>query len=385
MDSTDVDRAFIEDVRAFLGEKLPPELRDAVRFHRDIAPRDHIRWHKILAAQGWATPQWPVEHGGTGWSPLRVYRFHYECAFAGAPDQIPFGVKMVAPVLIKYGSEQQKRRYLPRIRDADDWWCQGYSEPAAGSDLASLQLKARLVDDGFVLGGQKTWTTYAQHADMMFCLVRTDATQSKQRGISFLLVDMKTPGITVRPIMTMDGAHEINEVFFDDVRVTAENLVGEINQGWTYAKFLLEHERFPLTGTGKLAREMAVIKDIVAATFRLTPSSKELAYRRRLAALDVRLRLLELSLARALVGSESGASVGAKASMFKLRYSELTQEISALTVDILGIDCLRAGGASPAEPGSGMAAHYLNMRKMTIFGGSNEIQRNILAKTFLGL
>ena len=379
------DDAFAEEVSAFLRAKLPPDLRDAVRYHRHIEREDHVRWHKVLAAQGWATPQWPVEHGGTGWSPQRTYRFHYECAFAGAPDQIPFGVKMVAPVIIKYGSEEQKRRYLPRIRQADDWWCQGYSEPASGSDLASLQLKARLVGDTFVLNGQKTWTTYAQHADMMFCLARTGPGESKQRGISFLLVDMKTPGITIRPIITLDGAHEINEVFFDDVRVTSADLVGEINQGWTYAKFLLEHERFPLTGTGKLARELTVIREILETKFQRTSSVKELAFRRRLAELDVRLKLLDISLARALGTSESGAGVGAKASMFKIRYSDLTQDISSLTIDIVGMDGFRADGARRADPWSGMTAHYLNMRKMTIFGGSNEIQRNILAKTFLGL
>jgi alkylation response protein AidB-like acyl-CoA dehydrogenase len=381
----DSNYAFAEEVRAFLRAKLPPDLRDAVRHHRQIEREGHVRWHKVLSAQGWATPQWPVEHGGTGWSPLRAYRFHYECAFAGAPDQIPFGVKMVAPVIIKYGSEKQKRSYLPRIRDADDWWCQGYSEPASGSDLASLQLKAKLVDDTFVLNGQKTWTTYAQHADMMFCLVRTASGESKQRGISFLLIDMKTPGITIRPIITMDGAHEVNEVFFDDVRVPAENLVGEINQGWTYAKFLLEHERFPLTGPGKLARELTVIREVLQAKFQRTSSARELAFRRRLAELHVRLKLLDLSLSRALGTSENGAGVGAKASMFKIRYSNLTQDISALTIDIVGIDGLQADGSGRDSPSSGMAAHYLNMRKMTIFGGSNEIQRNILAKTFFGL
>lgn len=381
----DGDDEFLRRVRGFLRENLPNDLRDAVRYHRAIAPSDHIKWQKILAAQGWATPQWPVEYGGPGWSPARIYRFHYECAYAGAPDQIPFGVKMVAPVLIKYGSEHQKRHYLPRIRDADDWWCQGYSEPGAGSDLASLQLKAKISEDGFVLNGQKTWTTYAQHADMMFCLVRTDMSEAKQHGISFLLVDMKSPGITVRPIVTMDGAHEINEVFFDEVRVPAENLVGRLNEGWTYAKYLLEHERFPLTGTGKMAREIELIQELTSPMMREMQPQKAQAYRSRLAELKVRLALLEVSLERAMAGAVSGDGVGAKASMFKIRSSELAQDINSIAVDLLGIDSLRIGGAYAASPASGMAGYYLNMRKMTIFGGSNEIQRNILAKSFLGL
>jgi alkylation response protein AidB-like acyl-CoA dehydrogenase len=388
--------AFREEVRAFLKEKLPRDLRTKVIEHRRLSKEDHVRWHKSLAAQGWAAPHWPVEHGGTGWTSVQTYIFQNECALAGAPDLMPFGVRMVAPVIIEFGNDQQKKKYLPRIMNCDDWWCQGYSEPGSGSDLASLRTRAEVVGDQFVVNGQKTWTTYGQYADMMFCLVRTDPQAKKQEGISFILIDMKTPGITVRPIITLDGEHEVNEVFFDDVRVPVENLVGELHKGWEYAKFLLRHERFIMTAPARCARELDRVK-LVARDQRIEGGTlaADPAFAERVAALEVETRILEYTLLRAIAEAQHGLDVGAKASLIKIRYTELAQHISELMVEVIGPhalpfrpealeadwvnDVFAPDYAAPLTP------YYFNMRKMTILGGSNEIQRNILAKSVLGL
>ena len=254
------DLAFRDMVRTYLDAHLPKDLQDKVLNHKRLSKDDYVRWHKIVAKQGWVGSGWPVEYGGTGWSAIQRHIWEEECARAGTPAIMPFGVTMVGPVIMAFGSEAQKRHYLPRILNCDDWWCQGYSEPGAGSDLASLKTRAERHGDHYIVNGQKTWTTLAQHADMIFCLVRTDSGARKQEGISFLLIDMHTPGITVRPIIMLDEDHEVNEVFFDNVKVPVENLVGEENKGWTYAKYLLGHERTGIAAVGRSKRELQFLK-----------------------------------------------------------------------------------------------------------------------------
>jgi alkylation response protein AidB-like acyl-CoA dehydrogenase len=255
---------FRDEVRAFLRARMPHEIARKVLEHKRLGKEDHLRWQKILSEQGWMAPNWPVEHGGSGWSAVQQHIFDEECGEAGAPRVIPFGVNMVGPVIIAFGSPWQKQHYLPRILSNEDWWCQGYSEPGAGSDLAALKTRAERKGDRYVVNGQKTWTTLAQHADMIFCLVRTASTGKRQEGISFLLIDMHAPGITVRPIITLEGEHEVNEVWFEDVEVPAENLVGEEGRGWTYAKFLLSHERTGIAGVGASKRELRSLKYIAS-------------------------------------------------------------------------------------------------------------------------
>ena len=262
---TEAEQVFRREVQAFLAEKLPAALSDKVRRGQTLGKADIEAWHAILNEQGWLANHWPVEYGGTGWSPVFRYIFEHECALADAPPIVPFGVGMLGPVLIKYGSEAQKRHWLPRILNGADWWCQGYSEPGAGSDLASLKTTAVRDGDHYVVNGQKTWTTLGQHASMMFCLVRTASDTRKQEGISFLLIDMTSPGIEVRPIITLDGDHEVNEVFFTDVRVPVENLVGEENRGWTYAKYLLTYERTNIAGVGASIAALDEVRRTAAA------------------------------------------------------------------------------------------------------------------------
>ncbi len=260
------DLAFRDRVRAYLEQNLPADLQHKVLNHKRMSKDDFVRWHKILAKQGWVAPSWPTEYGGTGWSATQRHIFEEECASAGTPRIMPFGVAMVAPVIMAFGNQAQKEYYLPRILNCDDWWCQGYSEPGAGSDLASLKTRAERSGSGddahYLVNGQKTWTTLAQHADMIFCLVRTDTSVRKQEGISFLLIDMKTPGITVRPIIMLDEDHEVNEVFFDNVKVPVQNLIGEENKGWTYAKYLLGHERTNIAAVGYSKRELKFLKRV---------------------------------------------------------------------------------------------------------------------------
>ncbi len=264
LDHSPADDAFRVEVRTWLEANLPRTLRDKVLNHKRLSREDYLDWHRRLATRGWSAPAWPVEYGGPGWDATRRFIWDEECARAGTPSPLTFGVSMVGPVLMKYGNEAQKRHYLPRILDGSDWWCQGYSEPGSGSDLASLRTRAERRGDHYLVNGQKTWTTLGQYADMMFCLVRTDTAVKKQEGISFLLIDMKTPGITVRPIITLDEEHEVNEVFFEDVLVPLENLVGEENRGWTYAKYLLGHERTSIARVGTSKRELRFLKRIAA-------------------------------------------------------------------------------------------------------------------------
>ena len=390
------ERAFRDEVRTFLNEKLPKDISSKVKEHKRLGKEDTIRWQKILNEQGWLALHWPKEHGGTGWSPIQKHIFEEECAEAGAPTVLPFGVNMVAPVIIKFGTQEQKDYYLPRILRSDDWWCQGYSEPGAGSDLASLKTRAVREGDHYIVNGQKTWTTLGQHANMIFCLVRTDPEAQQQRGISFLLIDMSTPGISVRPIITLDGDHEVNEVFFDNVRVPVENLVGEENKGWTCAKYLLTFERTGIAGVGSSKAALAHLKQVAREQqVNGKPLIEEPHFRSRLADVEMELMSLEMTNLRTVAAAEAGGVPGAESSFLKIMGTELRQEITDLFRRAAGPHALPflpeqlAGDfdgetVGPEFAGS-VASRYFNFRKLSIFGGSNEIQKNIISKMILGL
>src|SRR5690606_14219485 len=299
--------AFRDEVRAFLKSELPADIAPKTRLGKHLSKEDHQRWQQILVRRGWYAPGWPVELGGTTWGPVEKHIFDEECAAFGAPRTVPFGVNMVAPVILKFGTQQQIDHYLPRILSGEDWWCQGYSEPGAGSDLASLKTRAVRDGDHYIVNGQKTWTTLGQHADMIFCLVRTDPEAQQQRGISFLLIDMRTPGISVRPIITLDGDHEVNEVFFDNVRVPVENLVGEENQGWTCAKYLLTHERTGLAGIGASKASLAHLKRIaMKEVCDGRPMLEDPLFRAQVAEVEMQLMAIEMSTLRILAADREG-------------------------------------------------------------------------------
>jgi len=388
--------AFRDEVRAFLSAELPRDISQKVKLGKHLSKEDHQRWQKILSKKGWYALNWPVEYGGTGWSPVEKHIFDEECAAFGAPRVVPFGVNMVAPVIIKFGTEAQKAHYLPRILDGTDWWCQGYSEPGAGSDLASLKTRAVREGDYYIVNGQKTWTTLGQHADWIFCLVRTDPEAQQQRGISFLLIDMKTPGITVRPIITLDGDHEVNEVFFDNVKVPVENLVGEENKGWTCAKYLLTHERTGLAGIGASKAALAALKRAAA---RLEAGGKPLIedplLRMQIAEIEMQLMAIEMSTLRICAAAKEGGVPGAESSILKVKGTEIRQAITNLRRKIVGayalpfleeeLDLAYEGELLHEDATPGVAPIYFNMRKLSIFGGSNEIQKNIVAKMILEL
>ncbi|MCC7681901.1 acyl-CoA dehydrogenase family protein [Janthinobacterium sp. FW305-128] len=388
------ETAFRDTVRAFLDTHLPADLQRKVRQHLRLAKDDYVRWHKIVAQQGWAAPAWPVEYGGTGWTSVQRHIWEDECARAATPPILPFGVNMVAPVIMAFANAEQKAYYLPRILNCDDWWCQGYSEPGAGSDLASLKTTAERDGDHYIVNGQKTWTTLGQHADMIFCLVRTDSTVRKQEGISFLLIDMKTPGITVRPIIMLDEEHEVNEVFFDNVRVPVSNLVGQENKGWTYAKYLLGHERTGIAAVGRSKRELTFLKQLaMQQTKRGAPLLHDPAFAAKVAHLEIELMALEMTVLRVI--SDEGKGPGPQASMLKVRGSELQQQLTELMVEAIGPQALPFdpafldGSAPHSSAGDDLAAplaaYYFNYRKTSIYGGSNEIQKNIITQMILGL
>ena len=394
----DEDLDFRDEVRAFLAEALPADLQHKVRHHLRLSKEDSVRWHKILAAKGWAAPGWPVEFGGPGWTPVQRHIFEEECARAGTPQILPFGVNMVAPVIMAFGNAEQKAYYLPRILSCEDWWCQGYSEPGAGSDLASLKTTAvRGTDadgDHYIVNGQKTWTTLAQHADMIFCLVRTDTGVRKQEGISFLLIDMHTPGITVRPIIMLDEDHEVNEVFFDNVRVPVENLVGQENKGWTYAKYLLGHERTGIAAVGRSKRELAFLKTLAAREQKNgKPLIEDPLFSAKLASLEIELMALEMTVLRVLSRADKGP--GPEASVLKVRGTDIQQLLSELMVEAVGPMALpfdpaylegeRDHSLVEDDDAAPLLSHYFNYRKTSIYGGSNEIQRNIITQMILGL
>ncbi|MDB5745989.1 MAG: pimeloyl-CoA dehydrogenase large subunit [Massilia sp.] len=386
--------AFRDEVRAFLDAHLPADLQHKVRKHLRLSKDDNVRWHRILADKGWVAPGWPVEFGGPGWTPVQRHIFEDECGRAGTPRIMPFGVDMVAPVIMAFGNQAQKDYYLPRILSCEDWWCQGYSEPGAGSDLASLKTTAVREGDSYIVNGQKTWTTLAQHADMIFCLVRTDSGVRKQEGISFLLIDMHSPGVTVRPIIMLDEDHEVNEVFFDKVRVPVENLVGQENRGWTYAKYLLGHERTGIAAVGRSKRELAFLKSLAARERKNgLPLIEDPLFAGKLASLEIELMALEMTVLRVLARADKAP--GPEASVLKVRGTEIQQALTELMVEAVGPMALpfdpaylegeRDHSAFDDDDAAALAGHYFNYRKTSIYGGSNEIQRNIITQMILGL
>lgn len=386
--------AFRDQVRAFLRDKLPADIASKVRLGKHLNKQDHQRWQRALSEQGWYASHWPVEFGGTGWNAVQKHIFEEECAAFGAPRTIPFGVNMVAPVIIKFGTPEQQAHYLPRILDGTDWWCQGYSEPGAGSDLASLKTRAVREGDHYIVNGQKTWTTLGQHADWIFCLVRTDPEAQQQRGISFLLIDMKSPGITVRPIITLDGEHEVNEVFFDNVKVPVQNLVGRENEGWTCAKYLLTYERTGLAGIGASKAVLAHLKRVASRELcDGRPMLEDPLFRAQVAEVEMQLMAIEMSTLRILAAAREGGVPGAESSILKVKGTEIRQAISHLLRKVIGPYALPfieeefELGAAPlhADYASAPASQYFNLRKLSIFGGSNEIQKNIVSKMILEL
>ena len=397
---TPEEEAFRAEVQAFLQEKLPARIATKVKAGQRLTKEDQEEWHAILNARGWLANHWPEQYGGPGWGAVEKFIFDNECAVAGGPRIVPFGVNMLGPVLIKYGNEQQKNHWLPRILNGADWWCQGYSEPGSGSDLASVKTTAVREGDHYVVNGQKTWTTLGQHANMIFCLVRTDPAAKKQSGISFLLVDMATPGIEIRPIITLDGAHEVNEVFFTDVRVPVANLVGEENRGWDCAKYLLTYERTNIAGVGFSMAALARLKEVAARVRRNgRPLAEDPLFAARLARVEIDLENMKTTNLRVIAAVAGGGVPGAESSMLKIRGTVIRQEITALLRRAMGpqarpfvaealegrLDEAQRAALPGPEEAATAAASYFNNRKLSIFGGSYEIQRNIISKMILGL
>jgi len=393
---TDEEIAFRREVGGFMRREIPAEIRRKVGEGQELERDDLVRCQRILNAKGWAVPRWPVEWGGQPWTPVQHYIFLEELQLNGVPQPLQFNCDMVGPVIAQFGSPEQKRRFLPRAANLDDWWCQGFSEPGAGSDLASLRTRAVRQDDHYVVTGQKTWTTLAQFADWIFCLVRTAPEAKKQEGISFLLIDMKSPGVTVRPIITIDGRHEVNEVFFDEVKVPLDQRVGEENKGWDYAKFLLGHERVGIARIGSTKQRLARVKRIA----RETPAGEGTVwdnpgFQARLTLVEIELKALEIMQMRYIAERDPDTPNMAAASILKIKGSELQQAATELLVEAAGPHALtfmdRHGEERSNDPlaelewASLATQNYFNMRKVSIFSGSNEIQHNIIAKMALGL
>jgi alkylation response protein AidB-like acyl-CoA dehydrogenase len=400
LEFTEEEQAFRAEVRSFLREKLAPGIREKVLNGYELGREDHLQWQRRLHERGWGGMGWPVEFGGPGWNSVQQYIFEEESALAGAPRLIPFGTKMVAPVIMTFGSVAQQQRFLPKISAGEEWWCQGYSEPGAGSDLASLKTRAVLDGDAYVVNGQKTWNTLGQYADWIFCLVRTDPQAKQQSGITFLLIDMKSAGITVRPIMLLDGGHEVNEVWFENVRVPVENRVGEENRGWTYAKFLLGHERTNIAGIGSAKRELARLKRIAGDERRHgRPLIDDPLFAAQIAQIEIDLWALEITNLRVLSAERRSPAAGPEASILKIRGTEIQQAISELLMRAVGPyalpfrrEAMEAGWQfDPGREAPGpryaatLAGAYFNQRKLSIFGGTNEIQKNIISKMIIGL
>ena len=395
LDFSAEDLAFRDEVRAFIAESYPASLRGKQDEGDELAKEDFLSWHQVLAKKGWVAPAWPVEYGGTGWSSTQRYIWSEETARADCIRLMPFGLAMVGPVIYTFGTPEQKAHFLPRILSGEDWWCQGYSEPGAGSDLASLRTKAVRDGDDYLVTGQKTWTTMAQHADWGFFLVRTDNDAKMQEGISFLLIDMKSPGIEVRPIITLGGEHEVNEVWLDNVRVPVANRVYEENKGWTCAKFLLAHERVGIAGVASSKRGVEKLKAVAATE--MEGDRSLLAnpfFRRKVAELEIDLAALEYTELRTLAGMAAGKNPGPESSVLKIKGSEIQQRLTELTLELAGhygAPYFRGFGEGDNEHPIGQewanraAPTYFNARKTTIYGGSNEIQRNVIAKMVLGL
>ena len=393
---TEQQQDFQKEVRGFLDEHLDAEVSEKVKNGISITKSESEEWHNKLNNKGWLAGPWPKEFGGQDWGVVEKFIFEEECGASGAPRIVPFGVGMLAPVLMKFGSDEQRKHWLPRMLNGEDWWCQGYSEPGSGSDLASLKTTAVKENDYYIVNGQKTWTTLGQHADMVFCLVRTASDGQKQEGISFLLIDMKTPGVEVRPIILLDGEHEVNEVFFTNVRVPVENLVGEENKGWTYAKYLLTYERMNIAGVGKAMAAFDHLRQI-ARTQRKNgkPLAQDPLFAARMARVEIDLENMKTTNLRVLAASEGGPASLELGAMLKIRGTEIQQEITSLTRRALGpyaqpfvSEALDEGyNGDPVGPdyAAPVAVDYLNNRKLSIFGGSNEIQREIITKALLEL
>ncbi|MCF8148101.1 MAG: acyl-CoA dehydrogenase family protein [Sulfuritalea sp.] len=387
---TPQEQKFRETIRSWVHENLPRELSHKVHNALQLTREDMQHWGKILGKKGWLGHAWPKEFGGPGWNAIEKHLFEEECALAGAPRVVPFGPVMVAPVIMAFGNAEQQKRFLPGIASGDVWWSQGYSEPGSGSDLASLKTRAVRVGDKFIVNGQKTWTTLGQYGEWIFCLVRTSSEGKPQTGISFLLIDMKSPGVTVRPIILLDGSAEVNEVFFDNVEVPAENLVGEENKGWHYAKHLLAHERTNIADVNRAKRELERLKRIAKAE----GVFDDMRFRDEIAKLEVDVIALEMLVLRVLAAEKSGKQSLDIAGLLKIRGSEIQQRYSELMMLAAGPfslplirEAMEAGwqgdsvGHAHCAP---LASSYFNMRKTTIYGGSNEVQRNIVSQFVLG-
>ena len=384
------DMAFREEVKTFFCEKFDDDLASRI-YEPETHKSAQIEWQKKLYEKGWIAPGWPKQFGGTGWTPTQSFIYEQERSLAGIPDNVPFGLLMVGPIILTYGTEAQKERFLPKILSSDEWWCQGYSEPGAGSDLAALQTKAVRQGDKYIVNGQKIWTTYAQYADWIFCLVRTDSDGPRQSGISFLLIDMKSPGITVRPIPSIDNIYSLNEVFFEDVEVPVENIIGEQDKGWTYAKALLAHERTSIAGVAYCKRQLEIIKELAANEVN---NGKRLLddpnFQSRLSNVEIELMGLEYSELRILSAMTAGDNPGAISSMLKIKGTEIQQAVQGLMMDVAGpfqgvIEDGADRGISGHSFGHQARRSYMYGRAATIYGGSNEIQRNVMSKAVLGL
>jgi alkylation response protein AidB-like acyl-CoA dehydrogenase len=395
------EEKFRTEVRAFFEAELPTDIRTKLQLGRRISKEDMVRWQKILFRKGWGAVNWPTRFGGTGWDIVQQHIFEEERADACAPPQNPFSLNMLAPVMQTFGTAAQQEHFLPRILSGEDWWCQGYSEPGSGSDLASLRTSAVRQGDHYIVNGQKTWNTMGQFADWIFCLVRTSSEGRQQQGISFLLIDMKSPGITVRPIIMLDGEHEINDIFFDNVKVPVQNLIGEENKGWTYAKFLLTHERSGNAGIGACKRALKKLKEIAAEQMSNgRPLIEDSRFRDRIAQVEMELMALEITNLRVLSATANEQrALGPEVSVLKIKGSEIIQQLAELKMHALGHDALpyvrealdmawegnpllSAHYRSYAPPISGQ---YFNQRKTTIYAGSTEIQKNIISQMILGL
>jgi len=396
LDFSKEDLKFKNEVRDFINKNLNPNTQKKIEEGHHITKEDMMEWQKKLYEKGWIAPSWPKEYGGTDWTLTQRYIFDEECGAASAPSVLPFGVTMVAPVIIKYGSKEQKDFYLPKILSSEHWWCQGYSEPGSGSDLASLTTKAEKVKDGYKVNGTKTWTTMAHYADMMFILVRTNSNCKPQEGISFMLLDMKSTGVSVKPIITLDGGHEVNMVYLEDVFVPEENLIYKENEGWTVAKYLLGHERTSIAAVSRSKKSLAKVREIAKMNLNGDTSlNADQRFMDKIAKCDIRLQALEYAELKSISNDAKGIPPGAEANMLKIRGSEIQQEITELVLEASGYyaypyqpNVMDEGSNEPLigpSWSSASAPKYFNTRKTTIYGGSNEIQKNILAKMVLEL
>jgi len=391
------EERFRLEVREFFVSHLPKDIQAKVLEGKRVSKEDYLRWHKILYEKKWVAPAWPVEFGGPGWSVVQRHIFNEEYADAGAPVLPTFGLVMVAPVIMAFGNAKQQQNFLPRILSGEDWWCQGYSEPGAGSDLASLQTRAERHGDHYIVNGQKTWNTMGHYADWIFCLVRTNLEARKQEGISFLLINMKTAGITVRPIIMLNGEHDIDEVWFENVKVPVDNLIGEENKGWTYAKFLLGHERTGIAGVGRSKHQLKLLKEIARREVSGgRPLIEDQRFRDKIAQIELELMALEITNLRVISSERDQRAPGPEASILKIKGTEIHQAISELKMQGVGHYALpfpeegMLESESPGDPtghecSATQASYYFNMRKLSIYGGSNEIQKNIIARMILEL